>query len=61
MVTIHNTELINPDILMQEFMDNLHNPDMVAMRVAHFIYTEQLKMLSKHKEILKVIKNGKFN
>ena len=47
---------ISPDILMDEFMDNLHNPDKVAMRVGHFLYTEQQKMLSKHKEILTVIK-----
>ncbi len=58
MFTISNMEPISPDILMQEFMDNLHNPNKVAMHVAHFIYIEQMKILSKHKEILKVIKNG---
>ena len=47
---------VSIDILMQEFFDNLHNPDMIAMRVGHFLYTEQQKMLFKHKEILTVIK-----
>lgn len=47
---------VSPDILMQEFMDRLHDPDMVAKRVAHSLYIEQQKMLSKHKEILTVIK-----
>jgi 2C-methyl-D-erythritol 2,4-cyclodiphosphate synthase len=47
---------ISPDILMQEFMDRLHDPNMIVMRVGHFLYTEQQKILSKHKEILTVIK-----
>lgn len=54
-------KLISPDILMQEFMDNLRDPHKVAIRVEHFLCIEQLKILSKHKEILKVIKNGKSN
>ena len=47
---------ISPDILMQEFMDRLHDPNMIAKRVAHSLCIEQQKMLSKHKEILTVIK-----
>ncbi len=31
---------ISPAILMQEFMDRLHDPDMVAKRVAHSLYIE---------------------
>jgi hypothetical protein len=46
---------VSVDVLMQEFFDNLHDPDMIAMRVGHFL-SEQQKMLSKHKEILTVIK-----
>ena len=47
---------ISPDILMQEFMDRLHDPNMIAKRVAYSLCVEQQKMLSKHKEILTVIK-----
>ena len=53
---VNSPHFIEPTVLMDEYDKRLHDPDMVANRVAHFLYIEQQKMLSKHKEILTVIK-----